>query len=132
MASDHFFPENEGPVVRQAIERGFIEGRTIEAHFLSKDGNTAPYLMTGTRIDIEGNPLLAGLGMNITERKKAEQDRIILERQVQYAQKFEILNVLAAGIAHEINHIPVKIKISYAILPGCPGSPGCPQAPHRI
>ena len=117
MTSDLFFPEAERPAVREAIGRVFTEGwATIEANFLSKDGSTAPYLMTGTRIDIEGNPLLAGLGMDITERKQAEREKLILERQVQHAQKLESIGVLTAGIAHEINNPLAGILQSVSVL----------------
>jgi PAS domain S-box-containing protein len=42
---------------------------------------------------------------DITERKRAEEQRLILERQVQQAQKMESLGVLAGGIAHDFNNI---------------------------
>jgi PAS domain S-box-containing protein len=74
MTSDLFILEEERPALREAIGRVFTEGwATVEASFLLKDGSTAPYLLTGTCFDIEGSPYLAGLGMDISEHKQAEQ-----------------------------------------------------------
>src|SRR5687768_17518459 len=39
--------------------------------------------------------------LDVTERKRAEDARLGLERQVQHSQKLESLGVLAGGIAHD-------------------------------
>jgi len=126
MTSDLFFPEDERLSVREAIGRVFTEGwSTVEASLLSKDGNTAPYLMTGTLIDIGGNSYLAGLGMDISDRKQAEQEKLILERQVQHAQKLESLGVLAGGIAHDFNNLLMGImgNVDLALMDLSPKDP---------
>jgi PAS domain S-box-containing protein len=46
---------------------------------------------------------------DLSERRRTEEDKLALERQIQHAQKLESLGVLAGGIAHDFNNILVAI-----------------------
>jgi PAS domain S-box-containing protein len=56
--------------------------------------------------DKNGQPIgLVGISRDITDRRQAEEERLLMEAQFQQAQKLESLGVLAGGIAHDFNNI---------------------------
>ena len=55
----------------EILERG---SGSVEAEFLSAEGTAnAPYYFTGVRVELEGIPYIAAIGIDLTETKKAEQ-----------------------------------------------------------
>jgi len=59
--------------IASRIQKTFKEGSaTAQAHFTSKDGTKTPYLFTGELLNVDSKPQLLGMGLDITERKKAE------------------------------------------------------------
>jgi PAS domain S-box-containing protein len=68
-----FFSDEETGVVKTKIGEVFSGGRSsVEASFISKDGTATPHFFTGERIAINGHPCLIGVGIDISERKRAE------------------------------------------------------------
>ena len=73
----------------------------------------------------EGRRELLSMATDITERKRAEEERLKMEQQMLHAQKLESLGVLAGGIAHDFNNILTAIvgNADLALMRLSPESP---------
>ncbi len=74
--------------------------------------------------DESGRPSkVIGTVQDITEQRKAEADRIELERQMLNVQKLESLGILAGGIAHDFNNLLTGILGNLSLMRmGLPGN----------
>lgn len=101
-------PDLSGDSLLVSDRQGYIViERTPEAHLLTKSGNRIPVEYTVSPIkdrkkDVTGAVIVI---KDITERKRAEEDRRQLEEQLRQSQKLEALGILAGGIAHDFNNI---------------------------
>ena len=60
-------------LLKQRITEVFEQGESfVEASFLAKDGGLTPYYFTGRRIRFNETPCLVGMGIDVSERKRAE------------------------------------------------------------
>jgi PAS domain S-box-containing protein len=85
-ASD-FFEGEESALVRQRIQDVFSNGHAhIEAHFVAKNGVSTPYLITGVRIEINELLHVLGTGIDISERKRAEE---LINRQLEELKRWQ-------------------------------------------
>jgi two-component system sensor histidine kinase/response regulator len=74
MAVLDFFEESEKSLVAERMQQVFSVGySTVEASFVAKDRSATPYLFSGKLLAFEGKPCMVGLGVNLTERKRAEE-----------------------------------------------------------
>ncbi len=72
--ADFFEGEGRRHIIEK-IDEVFREGGSdAEADFISKDGSKRPYYFKALRIIIEGKPSLLGTGIDISDRKRAEQE----------------------------------------------------------
>ncbi len=78
LASMHpldFFDEPDKQLLASRIEDVFINGvSAVEAPFMSKDGTKTPYYFTGRRVVYNDAPCLVGVGIDISDRKKMEDE----------------------------------------------------------
>jgi PAS domain S-box-containing protein/putative nucleotidyltransferase with HDIG domain len=70
-----FFVGEEKRYIERRIQQVFENGVSdAEAHLVTKRGERIPYYFTGVRFTaVEGRPCLMGVGMDITERKRAAE-----------------------------------------------------------
>jgi PAS domain S-box-containing protein len=89
----------------EALSAG--EGISGEDLGKRKDGSVFPVQFSASVIKDQGGLPLCTFGsfVDITARKKAEEERLALEVQIQNTQKLESLGVLAGGIAHDFNNL---------------------------
>jgi PAS domain S-box-containing protein len=79
-----------------------------------------PFVRSGTR-----DPAILGVSVDITDRKRSEEERLKLEGELQTARRMESLGVLAGGIAHDFNNLLVGIigNAKMALMELAPDSP---------
>jgi PAS domain S-box-containing protein len=74
MRPTEFFRACDRPLLTARIAEVFDKGEaSVEAPLLAKSGKTTPFLLTGRRIAFEGKTCLVGVGIDISERKRAEE-----------------------------------------------------------
>ncbi len=69
-----FIAEKDRQTVATRILEVFTAGRSeADGHFLTKGGEEIPYLFTGVRFQSDGHNYLAGMGLDIIERRRADE-----------------------------------------------------------
>jgi PAS domain S-box-containing protein len=92
--------------IREVCKKGYY---TNILQVLTKDKRQIPFLLTGFAVLVGGKQYILGTGIDITEHKRAEEEKIHLQAQLMQAQKMEAVGLLAGGVAHDFNNILTAI-----------------------
>ncbi len=86
-----FFPSHEKEKVADAIKRGLKEGyEEVEAEVLTKNNQRIPYFFAASYFKTESKDSFVGIGLDITEIKKAEEN--LRESEEKYHTLFDGAN----------------------------------------
>lgn len=82
-----FYDDDEKELMKNKIDSVFEHGMDdIEAHFFTKNRQKIPYYFNGYQVNFSGKDYLIGMGIDITERKKIENE--LKENEAKYRLLF--------------------------------------------
>ena len=111
-AAEAFHPEDRERV-SAAVQR-VLAGESLaglECTALREDGAEMPVSVSASPVAGPDGQItgLRGVIVDMTENRRAQEERRQLESRIQEAQKLESLGVLAGGVAHDFNNLLVGI-----------------------
>lgn len=116
---------------RRAIDTDEPMRYTFRGRVPAADGGSRWFSTHGQVLrDESGKAVrIVAVTTDVTERKRAEEDHETLNRQLQDAQRWESLGVLAGGVAHDFNNI-LTIVLGSAGLAARELPPDAPAIAH--
>jgi len=111
----HYHPEDVDKVVllARACIRGEASGLEVEHRMMHRDGSTIWLLTRGAPIrgEIDASVRLVGTCVDITERKRIEEELRTLRQELTHLTRVGMLVELSGALAHEVNQ-PLAVILS--------------------
>jgi len=101
--------ENENESIRENIE-GF-EGRVMH-----KEGHEVPVWILFRRIELSGKDLMIGLFIDVTERKKSEEELAETHRKLVEASHKAGMAEVATDVLHNVGNVLNSINVSTTLI----------------
>ena len=95
--------EDRKGILEEIDRNGRVREREIQRR--TAGGNVLETLLWTEAITVAGEKCLLSVSMDITGRKRAEQEKAQLERVLAHSQKMDAIGQLAGGIAHDFNNM---------------------------
>ncbi len=100
-------PQESGARLKRVIAGETF--RLVERRTILSTGRDLDLEMTWSPVVFGGKPAVQTVLRDLTEARRAEEERKALERKVLETQRLESLGVLAGGVAHDFNNLLVAI-----------------------
>ncbi|MCB2184805.1 MAG: PAS domain S-box protein [Deltaproteobacteria bacterium] len=95
--------EDKAVILRGLSTRGMVSG--LEVPFQNTRGVSRHTLFSCRTFDYQGQPCLVAVVHDVSELKKAQEEKRLLTERLQQAQKLEAIGTLAGGVAHDFNNL---------------------------
>lgn len=130
MNMSDLFIESEVEHFFQYLRSLPVKSRVIyESLHKHRSGLSIPVEVNACTFTMDSSPQILAICRDITERKRAEEERNKLEKQMITIQKIESIGLLASGIAHDFNNILSALN-GYTTLFGYQVHPGTKESEY--